>query len=90
MITVFLLTLSLIFNGVCVVGIKNALRNKESYDAFFEEMKSRLEKVLAAIKEVDIRGSFEADDEVGSIFIEIKSAIESLDIFLIEDEDGEK
>ena len=35
-----------------------------------------LEKMLEEMKEIDIRGSFEADDEVGVVFTELKDTIE--------------
>jgi len=37
---------------------------------------STLEKMLEEMKEIDIRGSFEADDEVGVVFTELKNIIE--------------
>ena len=33
--------------------------------------------MLQQMKEIDIRGSFEADDEVGGVFNELKSVIET-------------
>ena len=35
-----------------------------------------LEKMLEEMKEIDIRGSFESDDEVGVVFKELKDTIE--------------
>lgn len=37
---------------------------------------STLEKMLEEMKQIDIRGSFEADDEVGVVFTELKNTIE--------------
>ena len=37
---------------------------------------STLEKMYSDMKEIDIRGSFESDDEVGVVFKEVKDAIE--------------
>jgi predicted PurR-regulated permease PerM len=37
---------------------------------------STLEKMYSDMKEIDIRGSFESDDEVGVVFKELKDAIE--------------
>lgn len=36
-----------------------------------------LENMLKQMKEIDIRGSFESDDEVGSVFKQLKDLIES-------------
>jgi len=35
-----------------------------------------LEKMLKEMKEIDLRGSFESDDEVGVVFQELKNIIE--------------
>jgi predicted PurR-regulated permease PerM len=35
-----------------------------------------LEKMLEEMKQIDIRGSFESDDEVGVVFKELKDTIE--------------
>ncbi len=37
---------------------------------------STLEKMLEEMKQIDIRGSFESDDEVGVVFKELKDTIE--------------
>ena len=37
---------------------------------------STLEKMYSDMKEIDIRGSFESDDEVGVVFKELKDTIE--------------
>jgi predicted DNA-binding ArsR family transcriptional regulator len=36
-----------------------------------------LESMLSKMKEIDIRGSFESDDEVGAVFSELKETIEN-------------
>ena len=35
-----------------------------------------LEKMLEEMRQIDIRGSFESDDEVGVVFAELKDIIE--------------
>lgn len=85
-----LLIISIALNILGFIGVRNAINNVDSYEAYFEEIKSRLEKILLTLKQIDVRGSFESDDEVGSIFSQMKATIESLDIFLIQSEDNEK
>jgi hypothetical protein len=41
------------------------------------EYKTTLNNMLESMREIDIRGSFEADDEVGVVFTELKDLIES-------------
>lgn len=41
-----------------------------------ELTKEGLESMLAQMREIDLRGSFESDDEVGSVFRQLKTIIE--------------
>ena len=41
-----------------------------------EETKEALEFMLSQMREIDLRGSFESDDEVGSVFTQLKTIIE--------------
>ena len=43
-----------------------------------EGIKSRVESAYQRLKDADIRGSFESDDEVGASFKEILSIVEDL------------
>jgi hypothetical protein len=36
-----------------------------------------LENMLAELKQIDLNGSFESDDEVGTVFTELKNTIET-------------
>jgi hypothetical protein len=41
-----------------------------------DDSQSTLEKMLEEMRAIDIRGSFEADDEVGSVFTQLKALIQ--------------
>ena len=45
-------------------------------ESIVEESQETLEKMLDEMRAVDIKGSFEADDEVGAVFTELKTIIE--------------
>jgi hypothetical protein len=45
-------------------------------DNVVEEAQATLEKMLDEMRAIDIKGSFEADDEVGTVFTELKELIE--------------
>jgi uncharacterized coiled-coil protein SlyX len=45
-------------------------------DNVVEESQATLERMLDEMRAVDIKGSFEADDEVGAVFTELKTIIE--------------
>ena len=40
-----------------------------------QNTKETLEDLLQQLKEIDLRGSFESDDEVGAVFTQIKNLI---------------
>ena len=63
--------------------IRNLLFKLEKYediieenDKFIESELNRNEALLEALREIDNRQMFEKDDEVGSIFYQIKETIE--------------
>ena len=56
--------------------IWNLLNKLEKYEDFLEEETKRNEALLEALREIDSREMFEKDDDVGSIFYQIKETIE--------------
>jgi hypothetical protein len=51
----------------------------ENYDVIVDNLKIYMQQSLDKIKEIDIRGSFESDDEIGWVFKTIKEEIVKLD-----------
>jgi predicted Holliday junction resolvase-like endonuclease len=72
-ITLIILILCLVGT---VYGIYNLLTKLEKYEDFLEEELKRNQALLEALREIDSREMFEKDDEVGSIFYQIKETIE--------------
>ena len=77
----------LIFLVVCLAGtlytIYNLLSKLEKYEDIIEDnddfIQSELQKneaLLEALRQIDNRQMFEKDDDVGSIFYQIKETIE--------------
>lgn len=66
--------------NIATLGEENSafIASNNSYDAWFEELKTRLVDAYLRIKTIDASGHFEADDEVGYFFTELKSLIERL------------
>ena len=56
--------------------IKNLLGKLEKYEEFIERETQRNQALLEALREIDNRQMFEKDDDVGSIFYQIKETIE--------------
>jgi hypothetical protein len=81
---VILLPTSLILNIVLIIkGITYVKQNEQlndiiqDYDNRQDNTLITLENMLGEMKEIDLKGSFESDDEVGVVFSELKNTIES-------------
>jgi len=68
--------------GVCIYVIFNLLKKLEKYEDQFDEYQQFIEKetkrneaLLEALRRIDNSQMFEKDDDVGSIFYEIKETI---------------
>lgn len=77
-----ILAVSIIFNIILVIGARNILlQNEELEDTLLEtimDVQQKVETAYQTMQDVDIRGSFESDDEVGAVFTELKDIIEKL------------
>jgi predicted Holliday junction resolvase-like endonuclease len=67
-LTLIIITLSYV--------VYNLLQKLERYEDFIEKETARNEALLEALRQIDERQMFEKDDEVGSIFYQIKETIE--------------
>jgi hypothetical protein len=81
---VILLPASLIFNIILIrKGLVYVKQNEQLLDTINESNIRQentlitLENMLVEMKEIDLKGSFESDDEVGVVFSELKNTIES-------------
>ena len=72
-ITLFIITTLFV---LCIYIIFNILKKLEKYEEFIEIETQRNQALLEALREIDSREMFEKDDEVGSIFYQIKETIE--------------
>ena len=78
-ISVILLIISsiLFFRGFSLIERIEELEDLVNvYELKDEETKEALEFMLSQMRELDLRGSFESDDEVGSVFTQLKTIIE--------------
>lgn len=76
------LGVSLVLNVIAFLGIRNLLiQNEELEDTLVESMgdvQRKVQTALDALRDTDIRGAFESDDEVGAVFTELKDIVEKL------------
>ena len=59
----------------------NLMRKQEMLESWVENFITTIEKIDQDLNNIDYRGSFETDDEVGAIFKEIKNTLKQLDQF---------
>ena len=76
----FLVLVSLLFIISCYI-IWNLNKKLESLEDWITDFINTIEKVQIDLKKIDYKGYFEADDEVGQIFEQIKTTINQLDRF---------
>lgn len=72
--------IALVILIICLLAslyaIYNLLQKLERYEDFIEEETTKNQALLEALREIDSREMFEKDDDVGSIFYQIKETIE--------------
>lgn len=66
---------SVIFNIIFGIGLKRSLQKIESFEDRIITTDILLRRMLNDMREIDDRGIFEKDDEVGSVFEQLKILI---------------
>ena len=81
---IILLPASIIFNVLLVIRAINFVKQNEQlvdvineYDSRQIDTQIKVESMLERMKEIDLNGSFESDDEVGSVFTQLKDIVET-------------
>tara|TARA_Y100000768_G_scaffold245846_1_gene186423 strand:- start:1162 stop:1425 length:264 start_codon:yes stop_codon:yes gene_type:complete len=82
MVIEIILGVSAVANIGLLIGVRNLLRQNEQLE---DDLVGTINGVVTTItqandkmKQADIRGSFESDDEVGSVFTELKRIVDEL------------
>ena len=75
-----ILGLSILFNIILFYRgyklVEQIERYQQAYSELEDDVDLTLNQMLEEMRQIDIRGSFEADDEVGVVFKELKGIIE--------------
>ena len=58
--------------------IFNLTRKVERLETWVEDYAQRIQDTQQVLKEIDSKGTFEADDEIGVIFTSIKEAVDEI------------
>jgi hypothetical protein len=80
---IIVLPASIIFNVLLLIRGINFVKQNETLNDSIKEYTDRelkteitLDSMLEKMREIDLKGSFESDDEVGSVFTQLKELIE--------------
>lgn len=77
-ITFFVTTIIFLIRGINLVKQNEQLIDLlQQYEERELQHLQDVESTLQTMREIDIRGSFESDDEVGSVFQQLKTIIET-------------
>ena len=68
--------------------IWNLMKKTELLETWVEDFTQTIETVQSDLKKIDYKGSFESDDETGTIFEQIKDIINQLESYRGEDVDA--
>ncbi len=68
--------------------IWNLTRKTEMLETWVEDFTQTIETVQNDLEEIDTKGSFKVDDEVGTIFEQIKETVNQLESYRGEDVDA--
>jgi hypothetical protein len=64
------------------IGVRNLLKQNEQLEDdlvnYITGMRNLSFRTLESMREIDSRGAFESDDEVGSVFSDLKTVVEHL------------
>jgi hypothetical protein len=76
-VTLLIISTILFFRGFNLIERVEELEDLINvYELRDEETKEALNSMLEQMREIDLKGSFESDDEVGSVFTQLKTIIE--------------
>ena len=56
----------------------NQMRKVERLETWVEDYAQRIQDTKQVLEEIDSKGSFEADDEIGVVFTAIKEAVDEI------------
>jgi len=76
-----LVTIMVFVIAIMVYGIRNLLRKNESLEDFIASQSEIIEQSRVRLDEIDEKGFFRSDDEIGWFFTQLKEIQDSLNNF---------
>jgi len=80
-----LLVAALIALVFATIGMLKGLKKTEYYESTLADIRKRMLDTYTKMGEIDTLGAFEADDDVGIIFTELKTLIDELQNYINEE-----
>ena len=81
MLTTILISVLIIIIGILGYGTYNLVKKNEYYEDFVTKQSEAIDACNRRLKEVDDKGIFYADDEIGWFFQEVKNIQEAINEF---------
>lgn len=81
MLTTILISVLIIIIGVLGFGAYNLIKKNEYYEDFVTKQSEAIDACDKRLKEIDDKGIFYADDEIGWFFQEVKNIQEAINEF---------
>ena len=78
-VEIMLVIVSVLFVTSCYV-VWNLFRKTELLETWVENFTQLIESINNELKVIDSRGHFESDDEIGTIFKQIKETVNKLNV----------
>jgi hypothetical protein len=86
---IYFLVLSVIANLSLGFVVYNLVQKVENYEDYCANILAQTKNILTEMRAIDIRGAFEAEDEVGLIFKSLFALVETLERFVPENANNE-
>jgi precorrin-6x reductase len=95
---IIIATVSILLNLILLYGVRNLLKKNEQqedvlarYLDYMDSLSKTIEYVDEKLKKIDLKGTFQSDDEIGWFFREVQGMQSKLINFkLIDENDAEK
>jgi cell division protein FtsB len=84
-----ILLAAIIWAVFATIGMFKGLKKTEQYESTLENIRKRIFNAYTQMKEIDTLGAFEADDDVGIIFTELKELVNELQNYIDEETQSE-
>jgi ABC-type thiamine transport system substrate-binding protein len=83
-IIIAIIVVLILYGIITTIGLLKGLKKVELYESLFEDIKIKVNDTYIEMKDIDSLGAFEADDEVGVVFTNMKELVDELNNYITE------